>query len=156
MSAATLCAPEEDGVVIFESSRHVVGVQDRDLCGFAQSSCAHQRDVHPRDGEDASAAEGSGGDSPGLALCASCERVRREEWGEVRGDADRTHARTPTSVRDAEGLVEVEVADVRADVSWTAETDLSVHVRTVHVDLSAVSVDELADAFHLDFEDTVC
>ena len=44
-------------------------------------------------------------------------RMAGQERRQVRGDADRAHARAAAAVRDAEGLVQVEVADVGADVA---------------------------------------
>ena len=72
-------------------------------------------------------------------------RVPGEERRQVRRDADRAHARPAAAVRDAEGLVEVQVADVRAEIARPAQTHLGVHVRPVHVDLPAVTVDDVAD-----------
>ncbi len=72
-------------------------------------------------------------------------QVAGEERREVRGDADRAHAGTAAAVRDAERLVQIEVADVGADVAGAAEADLRVHVGAVHVDLPAVLVDDLDD-----------
>ena len=65
-----------------------------------------------------------------------------QERREVLRDADRAHAGAAAAVRDAERLVQVEVADVGADVAGAAEADLRVHVRAVHVDLAAVLVDD--------------
>ena len=73
------------------------------------------------------------------------ERMAGQERREVLRDADRPHAGTAAAVRDAERLVQVEVADVGADVAGRGEADLRVHVRAVHVDLAAVLVDDLAD-----------
>ena len=67
-------------------------------------------------------------------------RVAGQERREVRRHADRPHARAAAAVRDAEGLVQVQVADVGADVARAAEADLRVHVGAVHVDLPAVLV----------------
>ena len=78
-----------------------------------------------------------------------------EEGREVLGDADRAHARAAAAVGDAEGLVQVEVADVGADVAGAAEADLRVHVGAVHVDLAAVLVDDLADFLDGFLEDAV-
>ena len=82
--------------------------------------------------------------------CARRRSRRRRGWSgqerrQVRGDADRAHAGAAAAVRDAEGLVQVEVADVGADVAGPAQADLRVHVGAVHVDLAAVLVDDLAD-----------
>ena len=82
-------------------------------------------------------------------------RVAGQERREVRGDADRAHAGAAAAVRDAEGLVQVEVADVGADVARAAQADLRVHVGAVHVDLAAVLVDDLADLLDALLEDAV-
>ena len=75
--------------------------------------------------------------------------MRRQEGTQVRGHADRADAGTAAAVRHGEGLVEVEVADVGADVARIGEAHLRVHVGAVHIDLSAgvvYGVDDLADA----------
>ena len=48
-------------------------------------------------------------------------------------------------MRDAEGLVKVQVADVRANVAGRRERYLRVHVRSVHVDLATERMDESAE-----------
>jgi hypothetical protein len=53
--------------------------------------------------------------------------------------ADRSHARSAAAVRDGEGLVQVHVADVGADVARRGEADLRVEVGAVHVNLAAVA-----------------
>ncbi len=78
-----------------------------------------------------------------------------QERREVLADADGAHAGTAAAVGDAEGLVEVEVADVGAELAGVDEADLGVEVRAVHVDLAAVGVDDLADLADLFFEDAV-
>ena len=73
----------------------------------------------------------------------------------MRRHADRSHAGSAAAVGDAESLVQVQVADVRADVARAAETDLGVHVGAVHVDLAAVLVDDPADLPDRALEDAV-
>ena len=58
---------------------------------------------------------------------------------------DRTHTRTAAAVRDAKSFVEIEMADVRANVAGTAEADLRVEVGAVHVNLSAGGMHHVAD-----------
>ena len=82
-------------------------------------------------------------------------RMPGQERRQVRGDADRPHARAAAAVRDAEGLVEVEVADVGAVVARPAEPHLGVHVGAVQVDLAAVVVDDPADVADPRLEDAV-
>ena len=73
------------------------------------------------------------------------EHVPRQKRRQVRGDADRPHARSPAAVRDRERLVEVQVTDVGADRGRAGQAHLRVHVRAVHVHLAAVRVDDRAD-----------
>ena len=64
--------------------------------------------------------------------------------------ADRPHARPAAAVRNAKGFVQIQMANVRADVAGAAEADLRVHIRAVHVNLAAVLVNDFAnllDAF---------
>ena len=70
-------------------------------------------------------------------------------------DGDGAHAGAAAPVRDAEGLVEVEMADVGAVVAGAAEADLGVHVGAVQVDLAAVLVDQVADLGDGALEDAV-
>src|SRR5207245_9918453 len=65
------------------------------------------------------------------------------------------HAGPAPAVGNAEGLVQVQVADVGADVTGPREADLRVHVGAVHVDLAPVLVDDLADLADRLLEDAV-
>ncbi|MCY1517305.1 hypothetical protein D9M68_519800 [compost metagenome] len=76
-------------------------------------------------------------------------RMAGEVRGQVRLDADRAHAGTAAAMRDAEGLVQVEVADVGTDVAGAGKADHGVHVGAVQVDLAAVLVHDLADLTHV-------
>ena len=144
--------------MLLQLLRHVVGVEDRDLGCARQARAAHQRDVDPGDRQDAGAAVGRGADRADGLFAGDVGfdhrmsgKKRRELWR----DADRPHARPAAAVGDAEGFVQVEMADIRADVAGAAEADLRVHVRAVHVNLSAVLVDDLADFLDALFEHAV-
>ena len=78
-----------------------------------------------------------------------------QEPRQVRSDSDRPHPRTASAVGNAEGLVQVEVADVRAEVSRPAQSHLRIHVGAIHVNLAAVLMDD--GAYFLDslFENAV-
>jgi len=43
------------------------------------------------------------------------EDVPREKWREMGGHGDRPHPRSPAAVRDGEGLVQIQMADIGAD-----------------------------------------
>ena len=69
--------------------------------------------------------------------------------------ADGTYARTATAVGRGERLVQVQVADIRADESRIGQSHLGVHVGAVHVDLCAAGVDDAADFHDFRLEDAV-
>ena len=68
---------------------------------------------------------------------------RAENGRAACGNTNRTHARTAAAVRDAKCLVQVQMADVRADVRRAAKSDLGVHVGAVHVNLPAMLMNDL-------------
>ena len=125
---------------------HVVGVEDRHLRGPSQALGAHHADVGPGDGQDAGAAPRRGRHgADGRSTASGHQRVTGQERRQMGGHADGTHARAAAAVGDAEGLVEVEVADVGAEVARPAKAHHGVHVGPVQVDLSALLVDDVAD-----------
>ncbi len=132
----------EGGEVGGEAFGDVVGVEDGEAGGFDDVG-SHHGEVHPGDGQDAGAAPGGAADGAGGA--AFEQSVAGEEGGKVLGDADGTDAGTATAVGDAEGFVEVEVADVGADATGGGEAELGVEVGAIHVNLAAVFVGESAD-----------
>ena len=76
--------------------------------------------------------------------------VAGQKFHEMFRHANRPDARAAAAVRNAKRLVQIQMADVRADEAGRVKADLRVHVRAVHVDLAAVRVDDfanLADGF---------
>mmetsp|Transcript_25440 Transcript_25440/g.63819 ORF Transcript_25440/g.63819 Transcript_25440/m.63819 type:complete len:610 (+) Transcript_25440:1381-3210(+) len=68
---------------------------------------------------------------------------------------DRTHTGTAAAVRNAEGLVQVQMAHVGADVARAGERNLRVHVGAVQVHLATVLVNDLAHLFDARLEDAM-
>ena len=68
----------------------------------------------------------------------------------------RPDARSATAVRDAEGLVQVEVRDVAAHVAESAEADQRIEVGAVDVDLAAGVVHGIGDGPDLVLIHPVC
>ena len=66
-----------------------------------------------------------------------------QECLQVLAHADRSNARSASAVRNAEGLVQVQMAHVRSEMARAANTDKRVEVRAVHVNLAAIFVDDL-------------
>src|SRR5215468_7241097 len=71
------------------------------------------------------------------------------------GHANWPHSRTAAAVRNAKGLVEIEMANVGPKIARTAKTDLRVHVGPIHVDLPAMRVNDFADLSNGLFENAV-
>ena len=82
----------------------------------------------------ASALRAEGGGGPGRN-CARCAPT-----------ADRTDAGAAAAVRNAEGLVQVQVRDVGAELARRGEADQRIQVRAVDVHLAAVRVHDLAES----------
>ena len=78
-----------------------------------------------------------------------------KERRQMCGDANRAHAGSAAAVRNGERLVQVQVAHVGADGGRARQPDLRVHVRAVHVDLSAVLMNDRADLLDRVFEHAV-
>mmetsp|Transcript_91931 Transcript_91931/g.281295 ORF Transcript_91931/g.281295 Transcript_91931/m.281295 type:complete len:932 (-) Transcript_91931:353-3148(-) len=124
---------------------HVVGVEDGVPGRVGNALGAQHRAEHPRDDRDARLAprrrrHRAEVSSRGGRHDAVVRQVRRQ----VLPDADRPEARAAAAVRDAERLVQVEVAHVGADHAGGSQAQLRVHVSAVHVHLAAVVVDSLA------------
>ena len=73
----------------------------------------------------------------------------------MRCHADRAHSGPAAAVRNAEGLVQIQVAHVEADVARPHQTHHGIHVGAIHIDLTAVCVDQRADVAHALFEHAV-
>ncbi|KNE86950.1 hypothetical protein PSTG_19681, partial [Puccinia striiformis f. sp. tritici PST-78] len=85
----------------------------------------------------------------------SDQGVAGQEGHEVLGHADGPDARPAAAVRDAEGLVQVEVADVGAEPARSSQADQGVQIGAVDVDLAAGVVHRSADLAHLGLVDAV-
>ena len=142
----TIATPVEHRVVGSQPGGDVIGVQDRHPRGLGQTVRAHRRDVHPRDRQNPRAAPGGTGHrATSQSLPWRHHGMRWQKRGEVRCHADRTHARTPAAVGNAERLVQVQMTDVGTDIRGSTETDLGIHIGAIHVDLTAPIVNDPAD-----------
>ena len=135
---------------------HIVGVEDGDLGHLPQAFGAEHFNIGVRDRQEQRAAVRSRahGIDTGAAAFAD-HRVARQERLEGRRAADGADARTAAAVGHGEGLVEVEVAHVRADESRVGEAHLGVHIGAVHIEEAAVAVDDVDDLADADLEHAV-
>ena len=144
-------AAVERGEMIFQSLGNVVGVENGVLGRFGESVRASHGNIHPGNRQDAGAApwrRGHGAncrfESP-LFQFRRNDSVARQELDQMFRHANRANAGSAATVRNAEGFVQVQMADVCADVARAGEANLGVHVRAVHIDLSAVRVNDFAN-----------
>ena len=79
----------------------------------------------------------------------------RQEGGQFLGHTDRAHAGTTTAVRDAEGFVQVDVANVGTVIAGAGQAHLRVEVGAVEVNEAAVFVHHLSDLADGLFENAV-
>jgi hypothetical protein len=73
------------------------------------------------------------------------ERIAREKRPEVVAHCHRANSWSATTVRNAERLMQVQVAHVCAEEAWFGYSNEGVQVCTVHVHLATVFVDDIAD-----------
>src|ERR1700674_2959189 len=60
-------------------------------------------------------------------------------------DADRSHAGAAAAMRNAERLVQIEMADIGAVIAGPRQPDLRIHVGAVEIDLAAMAMHDVAD-----------
>src|SRR6202035_4537743 len=72
-------------------------------------------------------------------------RMARQERPEMGPDADRSHAGAAAAMGNAEGLVQIEMADIGAVIAGPRQPYLRVQIGAVEIDLSAMAVDDVAD-----------
>ena len=142
-----------NSVGVFEAGCQVVGIQNGHFRIHRQTFCPAEADISVGNRQDACAAERSSG--YGIQVAAHYLRMLRQERKEVLGDADRTYAGTATAVRRREGLVQVQMAEVGADGARICQAYLRIHVRAVHVELTAAVVDDFAHFLDVFLEDAV-
>mmetsp|Transcript_19985 Transcript_19985/g.64911 ORF Transcript_19985/g.64911 Transcript_19985/m.64911 type:complete len:484 (-) Transcript_19985:1651-3102(-) len=139
-------ACEENLVVSRQACRHVVCVEDGHLRGLLEAGRTHHSAVHPRDWQDGCRApRRAGHGAKGLGAARLDDGVVGQEGLQVGTAADGADAGAAAAVRDAKGLVQVQVAHVGPEVARPTKPHLRVHVCAVHVDLPAVLVDGVTD-----------
>ena len=139
-----------------QSCRHIVCIDDCHFGSLAQTALAEHLDVAVGDRQQHCATPGRRRNCGDTLLATGLnQRVRGEELRQVCSHADRTNTGTTTTVRHCEGLVEVQVADVSADITRIGQTYLSVHICTVHIYLTTSVVHCVNDLADTAFEHTV-
>ena len=68
---------------------------------------------------------------------------------------DRPHAGPAAAMRNAKGLVQVDVADIGAVVAGAGESNLRIEVCAVEINLAAVMMHDLTNSANFGFEHAV-
>ena len=144
MGDHAVLAGVEHRVVLVEAAGDVVGRRDRGQRRRAQSGGAHHPDVGPGDRQDRRRPVRRRRHGALVAEFVG-ERVAGQVRRQVGAHRDRTDAGAAAAVRDAERLVQVEVADVAAEPPRPGQPDQRVEVGAVDVDLAAGVVHRGAD-----------
>src|SRR5258706_572948 len=79
----------------------------------------------------------------------------RQEIGEMLAHADGSHARPSAAMRNAEGFVEVQMANVHAQLPGTAKADQGIQIRAIHIYLTAAPVNHVDYLAECLFKDAV-
>ena len=121
---------------------------------MGQAGRSHQRDVRPRDRQDARRTVRCRRHRSD-ALLRPAEWIAGQERRQVGTHGDRSNARATATVRDAERLVEVEVAHIGTEAAGTGHADERVEVGAIDVDLPAGIVHRGTDLTDRLLEDAV-
>ena len=146
MRDAVVVPAVEHRVVLLQPLRDVVRGEHGDRRGVGEPLGAHHPHVGPRDRQDPRRAVRRRADRPdaGAPVGVGVGRVRREVRRQVCAHADRADPGAATAVRDAEGLVQVQVRHVAAELAGLGVAEERVQVRPVDVHLAPVVVHHLA------------
>src|SRR3954469_23154764 len=79
----------------------------------------------------------------------------RQERRKMRLDADRPHAGAAAAMRNAERLVQIEMADIGAVIAGPRQANLRIHVGAVEIDLAAMAMTNVADLADMFLEHAV-
>ena len=144
---AAVFACIQNRIVFTQAFGNVVGVEQCPACRLLHALFAHHGQVHPSNRQDRRRTEGrsSNGGLVGTGAVGVGQSVSRCKRGKVGFQTDRADAWTAAAVGDTEGFVQVHVQHVRADFGRLHDADLGIEVGAVHVNLSAVFMNNAAD-----------
>ena len=160
MSDQTAGAGVQHRVLVVQLLRNVVSVQNRVLRRVLQTLSTSHRNVHPANRQNTGRTEERLRNRQSsivgeLTLRVSTVCVTRQELRQVLTNSQRANTGAATTVRNGEGLVQVQVRNVAAELTRLSEAHLSVQVCTIQVHLATRLVNQLANLSNLLFKHTV-
>ena len=155
VAAHTVLVGVKNLVILLQAGAEVVGVEDSVFGCFGQTVTTQHQQIAIADGEQQSVAVRR--TSHGVAFLAAHFdlAVLGQEVEQFGTDCDGTDTGAAAAVRTCKGLVKVEVAHIGTHVSWAGQTNLGVHIGTVHVDETTGTVDDIHNFQNTFFESTV-
>ena len=83
------------------------------------------------------------------------ELMRRQEFHQVIGHRNGPHAGSAPAMWYGKCLMQVQVADISTDQGRIGQSNLCIHIRTIHIYLSPKFMHHLYHFLHLFFENTM-
>mmetsp|Transcript_41994 Transcript_41994/g.100962 ORF Transcript_41994/g.100962 Transcript_41994/m.100962 type:complete len:238 (-) Transcript_41994:2062-2775(-) len=143
-------------IVVLQPVLHVVGIQDRPLGCFGQATRPEHGDVHPWNYSNSTLTPRSSRNLAALDILANIDyRVRRQERLEMLNNTNGPQARATPTMRNCKRLVKVQMAHICTNDGRGCESNLSIHVCPVHVDLSSIVMNDLTDLLNALLVDAV-
>ena len=140
------------GEMRFQTSGQIIGIENGYLgCPF-QACCSQHTNIGIGDGQQHGVAVR--GRSYRNTLCfvpGLCGQEIRQMGGTTNGACTRTSA----SVGHGKCFVQIQVANVGSDKTGTGQANLGIHIGSVHINLSAVLMNDTAHFTNVRFENTV-
>ena len=155
MGHASVVACIERRVVAAEPGTDVVRGEDGGLRGTPKPVRPHHAAIHPADGQDGGVSQRCRRHSPDITRRQARRRMAGQKGDKVFDHADRADTGTAAAVRNAEGFVEVQVADVAAEFPGGRDSHQGVHVGAVDVDPASMMMNDFAEFPDLRLEDAM-
>ena len=148
-----MCPRVQDRIELAKSGRDVVRIENGHLSRSHEPLGAHHPQIGPRNGQNPGTPPRRPGHrsdtpvdvSPAERPRLGTQRVRRQEGREVLPHGNRPDPRTAAAMRDAEGLVQIQVGDVGPELAGLGKSHEGIEVCPIEIHLTTGLVDRRAD-----------
>ena len=141
----------------FQLYRDIVGIQNCNLCCQCKSLRPHHHNKGMRYGKYMTAAEWG----PGYSCCAMASSgfnqwMRRKKFSQFIINKNRSHTRATSPMRYCKCFMQVQMTYISTDMPGTGKSYLCIHICTIHINKSAVCMNDIGYFGYRSFEDTMC
>ena len=77
------------------------------------------------------------------------------KWSQMFHVSNGSDTWTTSTMWNGESLMEIQMANISSDQTWRGKTKLSIHIGTIHVNLSSVMMNCVADFLDISLEHTM-